>query len=173
MKRYKAHKKIKDFPAYAISREGEIIRTSRGARTYTGRKMNLTIDSHGYYSVSLYKNNKPHTRRVHTLLALTYLGERPFKYEINHKDGNKLNNRVSNLEYLTKKKNMQHAFSLGLIPRRTGRANFCSKDVPIEIVRILNVMGLTQRRIAELLKVSKGTVWSVIKGKHWRCHEAV
>jgi hypothetical protein len=52
---------------------------------------------------------------VHRVVAYTYLGEPPLdKEEINHKDGNKLNNHVSNLEWCSRKENIRHAFDTNL-----------------------------------------------------------
>lgn len=59
---------------------------------------------------------------VHQLIALAFLGPRPEGRQVNHKDGAKLNNRLSNLEYLTHKQNMEHAARSGLMATlRNGR----------------------------------------------------
>jgi hypothetical protein len=64
----------------------------------------------GYMGVSLCKEGKPKTFRVHVLAALTFLGERPEGYHVGHLDGNPTNNRASNLRYLTVKENIQQSY---------------------------------------------------------------
>ena len=77
------------------------------------------VKPHSQYTVGLYKNLKNTTHQVHRLVALTYIPNPETKPQINHKDGNPLNNRVSNLEWATQIQNMQHAQENGLIPQHT------------------------------------------------------
>jgi hypothetical protein len=76
------------------------------------------LDDTGYYRVSV-----THTRpnrtitnydRVHRLIAITYLNNIDDKRTVNHIDGNKLNNNLSNLEWATDYKNQKHAIDTGL-----------------------------------------------------------
>lgn len=61
--------------------------------------------------VDLWKDGKPHTCLVHRLVATTFLGNLiDTKMTVNHKDGNRYNNRVENLEWLTRKENIQYGF---------------------------------------------------------------
>lgn len=68
----------------------------------------------GYYAVSLWVNNKMYNKQVHRLVALTFI-DNPNNYPVvNHKDGNKLNNRIDNLEWCTYSHNTNEAYRLGL-----------------------------------------------------------
>ncbi len=62
----------------------------------------------GYLHVVLYKNGKKHNIKVHKLICLTFIGDRPKNMTINHKNGNKLDNKPSNLEYITQRQNCTH-----------------------------------------------------------------
>jgi len=75
-----------------------------------GRELLQHINSNGYLSVKL--NNK--NVSIHSLVAKFILGERPKDYVINHKDGNKLNNKASNLEYVTIAENIKHSVENGM-----------------------------------------------------------
>lgn len=66
----------------------------------------------GYYCVSLYRNHKMKLAKVHRLVAEAFLGK--CDLTVNHKDGNKQNNHVDNLEYLTSGENTRHAIRTGL-----------------------------------------------------------
>lgn len=80
-----------------------------------------TNSKNGYQYVQLSKNNKVKSYRVHCLVMNTFY-PMPKKvgydknYTINHKDGNKTNNHIDNLEWCTQSENQVHAFKLGLNP---------------------------------------------------------
>lgn len=68
----------------------------------------------GYLQVTLYDKNKRKIFLVHRLVAMTFIPNPQNKPEINHKDGNSSNNKVSNLEWCTHQENIQHAWDNGL-----------------------------------------------------------
>lgn len=67
--------------------------------------------------VSLWKNGKKKEFLVARLVAITFLGDPPKNYTVNHKDGNRLNNRLDNLEWLSLEDNIRHGFKTGLYYR--------------------------------------------------------
>lgn len=80
-----------------------------GYRTYPERIKPCVENRHGYYQVTLSKEAKSRTLRVHRLVALAFIPNPDNKPYINHIDGNKKNNRVSNLEWCTASENNWHA----------------------------------------------------------------
>lgn len=68
----------------------------------------------GYRSVRLYKNEKPHSLMVHRLVATAWIDNPHKKQQVNHIDGDKTNNVVSNLEWCTASENIRHADKTGL-----------------------------------------------------------
>lgn len=86
------------------------IRTDGAVRNVkTLNYLNGNVNSHGYMVVSLTKNGKRKDCKLHRLLALTFLPN-PNDFDcINHKDGDKLNNSLNNLEWCTKGQNNRHA----------------------------------------------------------------
>lgn len=96
---------------YIVSDTGKI----KGVKTGTIRKQNVNKEGYYYVCVSLgSRNNKP-LIKVHRAVAETFLAQIQGKKFINHKDGNKLNNCVGNLEWCTNKENCQHASDNGLL----------------------------------------------------------
>ncbi len=65
--------------------------------------------------VSLWKDGKAKDYLVARLVALTFLGVPPEDYTVNHKDGNRMNNAIENLEWLSREDNIRHAFATGLM----------------------------------------------------------
>lgn len=77
--------------------------------------LNLNINKRGYLYCNISKNNKVSKIKIHRLVAL-YFVDNPFKKDtVNHIDGNKLNNYYLNLEWLTRKENIQHAYANNLM----------------------------------------------------------
>ena len=93
---------IPGFPDYLASSLGEIASTKSGRiRILEGGRSEM-----GYRNVLLYQDGHRVGRRVHQLVALTFLGPRPPGLEIRHLDGDKLNNVASNLRYGTREENL-------------------------------------------------------------------
>lgn len=79
-----------------------------------GKIKKLTKHRNGYLVTGISIGKRRYTYCVHRLVAETFMMPQPPGTEINHKDGNKANNSVSNLEWVTRKENIRHAFSTGL-----------------------------------------------------------
>lgn len=94
---------------YEVSSLGRVKRIARGKGTSPGRVLKSPPDSCGYPRVRLSKDGVQTDINVHILVATAFLGSVPPDCEVNHRDLNRGNNRLSNLEYLTHSKNQQHA----------------------------------------------------------------
>ena len=97
-----------------------------------------------YEIVVLYKNKKPKTFPIHKLVAEYFLENPNNYYCVNHKDGNKLNNNIENLEWCTISENTKHAYDLGLkkaVNRYT--KNKCNQLVVLrEFIKILLLVSI-------------------------------
>lgn len=82
--------------------------------TRLGRVLKPAQTSSGYLTVSLFVRGKSTPTLVHRLVTAAFLGPRPDGHEVNHRDGDKRNNVVANLEYVTRAQNVRHAFAMGL-----------------------------------------------------------
>ncbi len=76
------------------------------------------VNTSGYLHVALYKYNIKSYHKVHRLVAKAFIENIENKSDVNHKDGNKLNNNINNLEWNTHLENMQHAKKNGLVRKK-------------------------------------------------------
>ena len=107
-------KPIQEFNGeYEVSNLGRV-RSMKRYYGLVGRIMPQTIQRKGYYAVTFWMNNKAYCRKVHRLVIEAFTPNPDSLPCINHIDGNKLNNHVSNLEWCTYQANMQHAVRTGL-----------------------------------------------------------
>jgi hypothetical protein len=102
-----------EFPKYykvQVNEETGEVKIYSNSKHAKGRELSQFLNPNGYLIVKL--NNK--SVQIHQLVALFYLGERNENLVVNHKDGNKLNNKIENLEYVTIAENIKHAVKNGL-----------------------------------------------------------
>ena len=100
---------------YQVSNQGEIYSLKKNKKLFT------RVHTKGYLEVELFKNGKGKIFKVHRLVALAFLGNSDL--QVNHIDGNKKNNCVDNLEWVTPKENQQHAIKNGLFRKAGSRDN--------------------------------------------------
>lgn len=114
-------KDILDYPNYQITQEGIVFNKHSGLEL----KQALNCKT-GYLQVSLWKNNTGKHHHIHRLVAIHFLEKPLGKYQVNHKNGIKTDNRVDNLEWVTKSENAIHAIKTGLkiYPTRVTRDTF-------------------------------------------------
>lgn len=94
---------IPNYPNYMINTEGKI------KSKYSNLILKESNHTNGYKTVMLYENGKSKRLYIHRLMGITFLLDNFSKgKEINHKDGNKANNSLSNLEWVTKSQNHLH-----------------------------------------------------------------
>lgn len=107
------------------------VKMVRNGRQYDmhhkGKLLSASVTKDGYATVQIFKDSKPHTYKVHRLVAKTFLSNKGNLPEVNHKDGDKENNRADNLEWCTRSNNMRHAYRNGLIDK--GNMSFNRKRV--------------------------------------------
>lgn len=149
-----------------VSKEGDIF------SVFTGKKRKPQLVS-GYLYINTGTDKslgKEVRERVHRIVAFLYLDNPENKPQVNHKDGNKLNNHVDNLEWCSMAENHRHAFENGI--RKAKKGSECSyaklkeQDIP-EIKRMYRE-GILQRVIAKKFGVSLSTINGVIKNRRWK-----
>ena len=163
---------------YAVSDHGHVARleydvicTNGAIKHYECRFKKPTIKSGKYFIVILHKNKDAETCYVHRLMWEAHKGKVPEKYHINHKDGNKLNNVLDNLECITQKEHALHTrYVLGqLIGENHWNAKIKESDV--RMIRDLYQKDSSYGRISEIsrqLHISKRIISRVICGDRWK-----
>ena len=116
-------KVVDDFPNYEISNLGRVYSRK------SNKMLAIQVRKDGYNVVSLWKNNKGFNQYIHRLV-LTHFLDGETKETVNHKDGNKSNNNLNNLEWMTYKENNIHAVETGL--NTTEHKRNCKGSIKVE-----------------------------------------
>jgi hypothetical protein len=124
----------------------------------------------GYLLVNLHTANQPHKRPVHLLVAEAFIGPSPTtEHQVNHEDGDKLNNSASNLKWVTPQQNAIHAYAIGLRRPTAGSINGQARLTERQVRQIRKLKGtITQAAIARQYGVSAGYVSAILHGRNWR-----
>ena len=139
-------------------------------RKYKGRVLKPSIIHSGYEQVRLCNDGGCNAKKVHRLVLETFephvnMGD----LDVNHIDGNKLNNRLTNLEWLTRRDNVLHAYDIGLL-NSVGERNPSAKLSKVDILEILERLdtGELQKNIASDYGVGLATISNINTGYTWK-----
>ena len=123
-----------------------------------------------YYIVRLCKKSKESVKRVHRLVAIAFIDNPDKLPVVNHKDGNKLNNSVENLEWCSYSDNTKHAIELGLIKFKQGEDSHKSKLTNKEVLNILSRIDLKEKLkdIALDYNVDASVISKIKTSARWR-----
>lgn len=156
-------KVVKGFENYLVSSLGNV-------KTINGKLKKVVYDSKNDYGyVELWKNNKGKKFRIHRLVAETFIPNTLGKEQVNHIDGDKKNNCVSNLEWVTPKENIRHAIKNDLSSIKYGSKNLASKLKEEDVKYIRENAGINKsvKELSEIYNVSTTTIYNIINYKKW------
>lgn len=135
---------------------------------YRCRDMMLKASNvNGYWLVVLRNNGNKCATGVHRLVAKHFIPNPENKSEVNHKDGNRLNNHVSNLEWVTRHENYMHAVKNQLHARGEQAAKSKLNNSFVVAIRFLAKNGVSNKMLAEAFGVTSPTITNVIKRGTW------
>lgn len=154
---------------YAVSDYGRLKSLFSGRGTHLGKILGCKVSNKGYLSAVLWDGTKRHYRSVHSLILETFVGPRPSGSQINHRNGIKTDNRLSNLEYSTPKENTDHSIRV-LGNRVDGEFNNAAKltEKQVAEIRYSHRMGASQQTIADHFGVCQAHVSRIVRGKNWK-----
>jgi hypothetical protein len=132
------------------------------------RLMKLAPHKGGYWKIGLRNDRQGITTTIHSLVASAFLGECPHGHEVNHIDGDKGNNRLQNLEYLSKGKHQKHSKTYGLNAHgeRVNTAKLTWNDVA-QIREQYAAGGVSYQTLAKQYEVSKSAIANIILHRTW------
>lgn len=160
---------------YEVNIEGKV------RNKKTGNIMAEYSSGHMYNYVQLNKNGKTVKHYIHRLIGMHFIANPGHHKQINHKDLNKRNNHIDNLEWVTPGQNVRHAVENGAfehvreISRQTlERVRKYKKKVrklskeDVQKARLLFEQGVSKIYIANMLKTSTGVVRNILEGRTYK-----
>ena len=162
-------KTIKGFEDYEVNEFGDV-----KSHKYNKEKLlRKRYTQDGYIQYVLLKNGINCTRRAHRLVAEAFIDNPEQKETVNHKDGDKTNNYYENLEWATKKEQMQHAYKLGLKRPLKGILNYnhiLNEHEVIEIRKLYKPHNkeFGMKALAKKYGVSEPTINRVVHNRSYK-----
>lgn len=168
-------KKINNYENYSVSNMGRV-RNDR-----TRRVLKPGRDRHDYFFVGLHQDGTQKNFLVHRLVAVAFISNPLNLPDVNHKDLNKVNNKVNNLEWCTHLENMQHARRNGIkfgrfqknnkfashVGIKNGRAKLNDKQI-LEIRTLYITNNYIQQKLARKFNVSQNHISRIVNYKNWK-----
>lgn len=156
-------KDILGYKNYKISSYGRILNKKKN------KILKSTVYKKRYPQVSLSEQNVKRSEYVHRLVALVFCVGYKKGMQVNHKDGVKSNNNVSNLEWVTPKENTKHAIKNNLYKHKNGTNWWASKLKEQDVIEIRKMAshGIRHAIIAEKYNIKKSSVSSIVTRVNW------
>lgn len=164
-------KQIKNFEYYYVDEHGNVYSEKTGKL----KKLSPILTHYGYYDVGLTNSSGTKKMYIHRLVAESFINNPNNLPQVNHIDGNKLNNNVSNLEWCTLKDNLKHARENGLntscnvIPNGRGEKNTRSKLTEMQVLEIRQKAstGIKHKQLGIEYDVAEGTISGIVSRFRW------
>ena len=163
-------KTIKDYPNYEVSNKGQIRFFEMKIKKWI--ILERVRQPTGYKVIRLFSGIQRKRSCLHTLILEAFISPRPEGFVGNHKDGNKVNDDIRNLEWIDKSADINHAYQTGLhnAPDMRGEKHpgVKLKEGDVKKIRRLRINGMKLAQIAELFNVTKGNIHLITSRQRWK-----
>lgn len=148
---------MKEWNGYKVDPEAGIVYGKRGEPLKASGNHYILVGSHG-------KPNK----KAHRIIWEVVHGPIPKGMQINHLNGIKNDNRITNLELVTEGQNRRHAYRTGLQHAPNGETNYWAKLTSDQVREIRQCKSMSQRQLARKYGVGRTTIQRILQRKKWR-----
>lgn len=161
---------------YKVSNLGRVKSLERKVKFRTFKKLVKSriltprISDSGYYTVNISKDGKGNMKYLARIIAIAFIPNPDNKPQVNHIDGNKINNCISNLEWVTNAENQKHAYKLGLSISKRGYLNGNRKYDKGFVLKIRQMWESGKYKQAQLSKIcgcNESYVNAVVSRRIW------
>lgn len=162
-------KTIPGFPDYAISRDGRVWSKPRKYSTHNGKWLIPQCKVDGHLGLRLSERGQGYSRPIHRLMLETFIGPRPDGLECRHLNGNKQDNRLSNLCWGTRSENEKDKVRHGTanLGERHGQSKLSEQNVRM-IIYMYRTGLFLQREIAEIYNISISIISRIVNKQIWK-----
>ncbi len=148
---------------YFVSEDGGIFRD--------GKELSTSLTNKGYKDACMYLNSKRKHLSIHRAVAILYVPNPDNKPQVNHIDGNKLNNHYSNLEWVSNRENKDHALENGLYAKGTDMPNSVLTEDDIKYIRENYIPKHPQfggEALSKKFGVRSPQISRIVNNKRWK-----
>jgi len=162
------------YTKYDISTLGEVRRNTDSPYTYAGKILKEFVNLQGYHKLCIRFDGKVRTRPIHQLVIETFvmpISEFPKGHEINHKNGDKGDNRLCNLEIISHSLNVQYAYDRGQKIPLQGEQQGNSTLTNVKVLKIRELCDegkLLNREIGEMFGVTGECISQIKHRRSWK-----
>ena len=155
---------IQKCPNYEVSDVGFVRNRN------TGHVKRLQLKKDGYLRVSLYFEKKYYHFLVQRIVMDTFKDDLYFEdAQVNHLDGDKMNNSVHNLEWVTRSQNQIHALNTGLVSNKGEKNNFSRLSTQdVYNIRWLSQEGFKNIQLSKYYSTSRNNISTIVNRKSWK-----
>ena len=158
--------------SYEVSNYGRVksldkmVNSRFGQRNKYGKILKQTLSCGRYLTVVFSDKGKRKTHFTHQLVAKHFLKHESHHQCVNHKDGIKINNHISNLEYCTFKENINHSHKMGL-SKMLGENHHSNKLKESQVIKIISSSD-SFKDLAIEYNVSTACIWLIKNNRNWK-----
>lgn len=160
----------KDIPGYEGFYQASNLGFIKSIKSKNHKILKGCLNETGYHRVAFVLNGKFKTHLTHRLIASTFIKNEQNKPEVNHIDGNKLNNSVENLEWCTRQENIEHAVKNKLFNNGPkGIRNYKSKLTEEQVRQIkYGLNHVNSNQVSKMFGVGSSIIYEIRQGKYWK-----